>query len=206
MQESLSLARKFLAAAQDRQTAMANRRRRAVNYEPGDLVLIRTKFPPAPTSSRIIKLPPRKIGPFEVKQAHANYVELQLPPSLDFHPWINVEFVDKYVAPPNSRPQVQLPPRIVSDSDGETHEEYLVKGMLGHRARVDKRGRPYLYPSDNSQAYEYWVEWQRYSIADDWEPLSSFADNSRATIASYHRHQKLGPPRWDEKAIRGSRP
>eukprot|EP00884_Botryococcus_braunii_P012873 jgi/Botrbrau1/21587/Bobra.0424s0001.1 len=137
MQDSLTLARKFLAAAQERQAAQANRHRRAVIYKKGDLVLLRTKFPAALTSQKYIKLARRRIGPFRVTAVHPNSVELDVPAALKFHPRINVEYVDLYKGPRNPDRlniyKYQPGPRMVKGDDGTENAEYVVDGILGHR-------------------------------------------------------------------------
>eukprot|EP00884_Botryococcus_braunii_P008252 jgi/Botrbrau1/17428/Bobra.0054s0022.1 len=202
MQDSLTLARKFLAAAQERQAAQANRHRRAVIYKKGDLVLLRTKFPAALTSQKYIKLARRRIGPFRVTAVHPNSVELDVPAALKFHPRINVEYVDLYKGPRNldrlSIYKYQPGPRMVKGDDGTENAEYVVDGILGHRPLM--KGNRALHFPDGTPAYQYWVLWSGYDVGDDWEPLDMF-DHAKDTINAYHRHQELGPPKWGEMAV-----
>ena len=71
--EQLSKAKHCLAAAQDRQKASADKRRRdAPDYQPGDEVLLSTKFfKLASTTSR--KLAPRWVGPFKIVEGVGQY-------------------------------------------------------------------------------------------------------------------------------------
>jgi hypothetical protein len=199
MQDSLTLARKFLAAAQERQAAQANRHRRAVVYKEGDLVFLRTTFPPALMSHKYIKLARRRIGPFRVIAVHPNnYVELDIPPAFKFHPKINIQYVDPYKGPRNAPDYTYQPgPRMVKGADGKEEPEYVVEGILGHRPLME--GKRALHFPDGTPAYEYWVLWSGYKIGDDWEPLDMF-DHAKHTINTYHEHQELGPPKWGEKA------
>jgi hypothetical protein len=70
LQSSLSFARKCLIAAQQRQKALADKRRVDQDYKVGDKVLLSTKYLQVnlkhSESSR--KLLPKWIGPFEVVQ------------------------------------------------------------------------------------------------------------------------------------------
>ena len=80
--EQLSKAKHCLAAAQDRQKASADKRRRdAPDFQPGDEVLLSTKFfKLASTTSR--KLAPRWVGPFKIVEAggqHKLAYRLELP-------------------------------------------------------------------------------------------------------------------------------
>jgi hypothetical protein len=68
LQYSLSLARKCLIAAQQRQKAFADRRRVDKVYQVGEKVLLSTKYLNLKHSETSRKLLPKWIGPFEVVQ------------------------------------------------------------------------------------------------------------------------------------------
>jgi hypothetical protein len=68
LQSSLSLARKFLIAAQSRHKAFADKRRVEQVYKVGDKVLLSMKYLNLKHSKTNCKLLPKWIGPFEVVQ------------------------------------------------------------------------------------------------------------------------------------------
>eukprot|EP00884_Botryococcus_braunii_P012741 jgi/Botrbrau1/21468/Bobra.0216s0076.1 len=91
MKDKITLARKCLRAAQDRQVAYASRHKRAASFQEGDYVLLSTRAAPTLTSNRLSKLQPRHVGPFQVMEAtpdNTNFVTLDLPDRLDIHPRI----------------------------------------------------------------------------------------------------------------------
>jgi hypothetical protein len=68
LQFSLSLARKFLIAAQQRQKAFVDKRCVEISYKVGDKVLLSTRYLNLKRSKTNRKLLPKWIGPFEVVQ------------------------------------------------------------------------------------------------------------------------------------------
>jgi hypothetical protein len=66
LQSSLSFARKCLIAAQQRQKALADKRRIDQEFKVGDKVLLSTKYLNLKHSKKSRKLLPNWIGPFEV--------------------------------------------------------------------------------------------------------------------------------------------
>jgi hypothetical protein len=68
LQSSLCFARKCLIAAQQRQKALADKRRIDQEYKVGNKVLLSTKYLNLKHSKKSRKLLPKWIGPFEVVQ------------------------------------------------------------------------------------------------------------------------------------------
>jgi hypothetical protein len=68
LQSSLSLARKLLIAAQQRQKDLADKRRVDRVYKVGDQILLSTKYLNLKHREPSRKLLPKWIGPFEVVQ------------------------------------------------------------------------------------------------------------------------------------------
>ena len=113
-----------MAAAQDRQRAYADERRRDVTFAPEDRVFLRV----SPTRGGVRfgrrgKLSPRYIGPFEVLQRVREVAyELALPPSLSaVHPVFHVSMFRRYVPDGSHRLQ---------------HEELEVRPDLSYEEEV----------------------------------------------------------------------
>ena len=99
-QRTVELIRQRLVAAQDRQRAYADERRREVTFAQGDRVFLRV----SPTRGGVRvgrrgKLSPRYIGPFEVLQRVSEVAyEIALPPSLAaVHPVFHVSMLRRYI-------------------------------------------------------------------------------------------------------------
>ncbi|XP_022008279.1 uncharacterized protein LOC110907608 [Helianthus annuus] len=85
MNEKIDMVRSRIKAAQDRQKSYADRRRRPIEFQVGDYVLLKV----APSKGIIRfrkrgKLGPRNIGPFKkLARVGAVAYQLELPPALD---------------------------------------------------------------------------------------------------------------------------
>ena len=96
----VELIRQRLAAAQDRQRAYADERRRDVTFSPEDRVFLRVSSTRGGMRfGRRGKLSPRYIGPFEVLRRVGQVAyELALPPNLSaIHPVFHVSMLRRYV-------------------------------------------------------------------------------------------------------------
>ena len=157
-QIALRSARDKLQQAQDRQASVANRHRRDVQFDVGDLVLLSTKNLPLKTdASRKLSL--KFCGPFLVTAKRGpNAYTLDLPPEFGrVHRTFNISFLKPYKVsadtsdrpPPAPLPDLALPA-----------QHFIVQDVLDRRR--------------NGRSLDYLVLWEGYPHSDaTWEPLSS---------------------------------
>ncbi len=197
MQESLTLARKFLAAAQDRQAAYANRGRREVHFETGELVLWDVNYRPIGQ----VQLAPRFIGPLKIisgtSDDHPNTVIMDLPEEfIRTTNTINVNALRKYHAPPGAEIPINLPPPVVerNPDTGKKDFAWRVDHIVDHRQQPGPTDEDIpQWNADGSVRYQYLVKWGGYSTAwNSWEPLESFFPGSISIVREYHRSHRLG--------------
>jgi hypothetical protein len=157
LQSALSLARKCLIAAQQRQKAFADKRRVEKVYKVGDKVLLSTKYLDLKHSKTNCNLLPKWIGPFEVVQVVGPVAyKLKMNPGWRVHPVFHVSLLELY----REDGQVQPPP---SPIEMEGALEYEVESILEHRFRGKKHPKAY-----------YKVAWKGYGIEhNSWEPESN---------------------------------
>jgi hypothetical protein len=182
-------AQKFLAAAQDRQTAYANRRRSDASFAPGDYVLVDRDFF-AVHRKLPQKFAPRRVGPFKVLSSPGpNAYRLEFPDGYDrYHPTVNVNFLTPYRTADGARVRPPPPPpHLVND-----HIEYEIGGIVAHKPLMDDRGRT-LYDPDGTPHMQYHVRWKGYTPDDDtWEPLTNFT-RCRQQVEQYRGSHGLPP-------------
>jgi hypothetical protein len=149
--EAVKKAKAAMEAAQQRQKAYADAKRRDVDYTVGQQVLlsttnIRPKFKGSP------KLLPKWIGPYEITEIiNPVAFRLKLPETLKLHTVLHASLLKPYRL--DGRLQPPPPPEMV---DGEW--DYEVESVLSHRF---KRGNK----------LEYLVQWTGFGHEHDtWEP------------------------------------
>ena len=128
MQKALKEAKAHLVAAQQRQKAYANKRRRDVVFKVGASVLLSTKYIAIkhPGSRKLL---PKYIGPFTVL-AHIGQVayKLQLPESMSrIHPVFHVSLLEPYSARKSFQP---LPQPIQIEDEYEYEVERILDKLL----------------------------------------------------------------------------
>jgi hypothetical protein len=97
LQSSLSFARKCFIAAQQREKALADKRRVDQVYNVGDKVLFSTKYLNLKHSETSRKLLPKWIGPFEVVQVVGPVAyKLKMNPGWCVHPVFHVSLLEPY--------------------------------------------------------------------------------------------------------------
>ena len=172
MYVSIDNAKKALAAARDRQKRYADLRRRDVEFDVGDHVLVSTKnIKIKIASASTSKLMPKYIGPFGITD-RINEVayRLKLPLNMRVHPVFHVSLLQPY----RSDGRVQPPPP-VTFVDGEP--EYEVQSILDHRDVRTARGR--------ALRREYLIKWLGYGPEHNtWEPDKNLA-NCPAILQKY---------------------
>ena len=126
-----------LRRAQDRQKEYADRRRRDVEFQVGDEVLLSTRTLPVKVAvggSR--KLGPLYCGPFRILEKYTSAYRLELPQHMQIHPVFHVSQLKLYKKPMNEARTYQKPNPIMIDAG---QEEYEVEEIIHHRKRC--RGR-----------------------------------------------------------------
>src|SRR6476646_11416251 len=129
LQSAISLACKCLIAAQQRQKALADRRRVDNVYKVGDKVQLSTKYLDLKHSETSRKLLLKWIGPFEVVQVVGPVAyELKMNPGWRIHPVFHVSLLEPY----REDGRVQPPPPPI---ELEGALEYEVESIIDHRFR-----------------------------------------------------------------------
>jgi hypothetical protein len=165
MENLAKIATDALVIAKSRQENYANRSRRHVQFNVGDLVLLSSaNITLASQSSRPSKkLQARYIGPYRITEIVSPVAyRLALPHDLRIHPVFHVSLLKPYQDPTSVdyRPAPLPPPPAIS-IDG--FDEYEVECILDKRTR---RGRT-----------EYLVKWVGYPDYDaTWEPLANLGN------------------------------
>ncbi|KAF1314311.1 Retroelement pol polyprotein, partial [Globisporangium splendens] len=164
-QQVIKLAQENLKQAQERQKKYYDRKRREVEFEAGDLVMLDTKNLPLTTVARSTslqkaKLAAKKVGPFKIEtMVNKNVARLVLPPNMKrLHPAFNVELLSHYVENPTkfyTRPIPKAAPVILDDETGEAL--HVVEALL--RRKTHNRQSMWLvkwlgYPAHES-TWEY---------------------------------------------------
>lgn len=170
MRWDLERARTCLKAAQERQKAYADKRRRDLpGFEVGQQVLLSSKNIKF-KHSRTKKLLPRYIGPFPVTRVISPVAyKLLLPTHMRMHDVFHVSLLKPYKTDGSVQPPP--PPEII---DGEL--EYEVEAVLAHRERK-LRGKKVVR--------EYLIKWSGYeSIHNTWEPEENLV-HSREAVQQY---------------------
>ena len=192
LSERVKRAKECLLAAQQRQKANADKKRRDVQLEEGQSVLLSTKnIRYRGPGTR--KMMPKWIGPYTIaKRIGAVAYKLRLPDNLRIHDVFHVSLLKPYrsdgtVKPP---PAELLPPEA---------DEFEVEMLLGHRDKKVKK----------KNFREYLVQWTGYEPEHNtWEPESELRRKCQTLIDDYWRlrqgQQKAGQKRAEAEDPRVS--
>ena len=152
--DAVRSAKAHLRAAQDRQKAAADKRRRDVTLAVGDQVLVSTKNLQL---SGPRKLMPRWVGPFPVTELIGKAAaRLDLPPELPVHNVFHYSLLKPFCSDGLTRPPPPVP------SLDQTTPPWVVKAILSHRDVKAGTGR---------SKREFLVEWADHgSEHHTWEP------------------------------------
>jgi len=176
--ERIEQAKKCIERAQQRQVREANKHRRDIKYNVGDLVFISTEHLNQKGASSN-KLMYKYIGPYRIVRRISDVTyEIQLPSSSKLHPVFYVNRLRKFY------------PRLTQFADDDGHDieppptiidndyEWEVDDIISHR-------------TTQSGKREYLVKWSGYtSIHNSWEPVDNLV-NAKDIINEYHKKQRL---------------
>ena len=168
LHQNLSLARKLLIAAQQRQKALVDQKRTERSFSVGDKVLLSTKYLRLKHSETSRKLLPKYVGPFEVVQVVGPVAyKLNMNPRWRIHPVFHVSLLEPY----RTDGRVQPPPPPV---ELEGILEYEVAAIIDHRYQGTR----------NPKAF-YLVAWKGYGPEhNSWEPEENLK-NAPEVLAEY---------------------
>ena len=173
LSKDLLQARENLAKAQDRQKRYADKKRRPLELQAGDEVLLSTKYLNIAGVGPSHKFGPLYIGPFKVQECYTTAYKLELPEHIRVHPIFHVSQLKLYRAPKDAGRRSQ-PPEAITSTDG--HVEYFVEEIVNHRVR--KSGRRIVK--------EYLVFWEGYPAHEaTWEPEDNL-QNAQEKLKEYY--------------------
>ena len=127
--------------AQERQAIQANRRRREVDFDVGDMVYVSTKSWRTGRPSR--KLGDQMSGPYRILEKRGHAFKLDLPAEIKVHPYFNPEKLRKAASDPlpgqiNAQP---VPEDIDGNLEWEVEKILSVRKVYGLlRYRIKWRG------------------------------------------------------------------
>ena len=174
LEADLAQALENLNRAQDKQKKYADKKRRELELQVGDEVLLSTKNLPvqvAAGGSR--KLGPLYCGPFPVLEKLTSAYRLDLPPHMRVHPVFHVSQLKLYRKPEDTKRRYSKPGPVVTAA-GE--EEFEVEEIINHRKR--RRGK--------KTTIEYLIFWKGYPAHEmTWEPEEN-VKNAPEKIAEYY--------------------
>jgi hypothetical protein len=172
LQSSLSFARKCLMAAQQRQKALADKRRIDQEFKVGDKVLLSTKYLNLKHSDKSRKLLPKWIDRFEVVQVVGSVAyKLKMNPGWRVHPVFYVSLFEPY----REDGRVQPPPPPI-ETEGAL--EYEMESILEHQFRGIKNPKVY-----------YKVAWKGYGVEHNSSEPESNVVNAPEIVADYWKRQ-----------------
>jgi hypothetical protein len=176
--DRIQQAKQCIERAQQRQIREANKHRRNIQYNLGDLVFISTEHL-NPTGSSSNKLMYKYIGPYRITRRISNVTyEVLLPRNSKLHNVFYVNRLRKFYprltqfADDDGR-DIEPPPTII-DND----YEWEIEDIINHRMNKKKQR-------------EYLVKWSGYtSIHNSWEPIDNLM-NAKDIIDKYHKNVRL---------------
>ena len=168
-----------LRQAQERQKRYADRRRRVMEFEVGDEVLLSTRnLTPVLKTGGSNKLGPLYVGPFEVLEKLTGSYKLQLPPHMKIHPIFHVSQLRLYRMPEAERRRYHFPDPVET---AEGNDEYEVDEIVRHRVR--RRGKK----QTRTRKFEYLVFWTGYPAHEaTWEPAENL-QNAQEKLKEYYQ-------------------
>jgi hypothetical protein len=169
--EEVKNAKSAMDAAQQRQKAYADSKRREVQFDVGQEVLLSTTNI-KPKFKGSAKLLPKWIGPFKVTEViNPVAFRLKLPETLKLHDVFHASLLKPYL--PDGNVQPPPPPELLEDEF-----EYEVEAVLSHRF---KRG----------DKLEYLIRWKGYGHEHDTWETEENCSNSSDLITEYWNRVKV---------------
>ena len=122
-----------LKRAQQRQKIYAHKKRRELELQVGDKVLLSTRnLPMQVVAGDSRKLGPLYCGPFIILERRTSAYRLDLPPHMRIHPVFHVSQLKLYKKPEDTMRTYRKPDPVIT-ATGE--EEFEVEEIINHRKR-----------------------------------------------------------------------
>ena len=173
--DAVEWAKQNVLRTQQRQSTQANKHRRPVDFDVGDLVYVQRKNWTSDRPST--KLDYQNIGPYQVLERVGHAFRLDLPANVKIHPVITPDRLRRAASDPlpGQVPTPQPPVEI----DGEP--EWEVQRIVASRIR---RGK-----------LQYQADWIGYDKDDTWYPASDFR-HAPTVVQAFHTEfpNAAGPP------------
>ena len=185
----LQHAREHINKAQQRQAHYADQNRRDVTFNVGDKVLLSTENLRMINIKGTPKFSEKFIGPFAVKRvAGSNAYELELPPTMQIHPVLNISRLKAYhdgaaAFPTRPNPRPRPPPVVGKENETNRFEvdSILASRVRKHRGRGGHSHVEYLV---SWKGYGLWeATWEREDALDDAQQALADFNNSDAAVA-----------------------
>ena len=171
-------ARRAIAHAQHHQAREHNKRRKQLQFEEGDKVLVNPhSLEWIESKGEGAKLATRWIGPFEVIQRiNPNVYRLRMGDNYPGSPVINIQHLKKYETDTTHQERSSLPDSFVRRQESE---EFEVEKIVGHR-RVGKRA-----------TLQYLIRWANYGPQFDTWGTATDLKNAPIILSDYRAKHNL---------------